>query len=324
MTILFLANTGAELYGGSNIYDSTSTDARSSSYSPTEIRVAADSGAYPFVVSCVEAAANFWMHCIHYGHGAGMGSTGADGYWLQFLDATGAVVAGVDLLDGAIGAEVFGSATVTSAAYTAAVGKVTWDFHVTVGTNIVMEIYANDALVQTVTTPNNGKSGVKNVKFVNEDAGSSFSYPNAYSEIVMLGGESTLGCRLALLTPNAAGFHSAWAGSYLGLAAYGDGSFLSAVTAGIRHSWKHSAYAGNTNPASVRAVAVKPFIRAGGSGPQSYKPFVRIASADYDGAAVSGNNGLTTMHLWELNPATGVGWTVAELSTLEVGLLSVA
>jgi hypothetical protein len=30
------------------------------------------------------------------------------------------------------------------------------------------------------------------------------------------------------------------------------------------------------------------------------------------------------MHVWDLNPATGVGWTVAELSTLEVGLLSVA
>jgi hypothetical protein len=271
-----------------------------------------------------EESDNFWLHFRMCTSTAGFSSGNADGYWLHFLSASGQVVAGVDINDGKIRGEVMGATTAAAADEIYVPGLSTLDFHVTVGTDITLEIYVNEALTSTVTIANNGKTGVKTVKFVNDDVSSSSSYVSTYTELVALGGESTLGCRLAQLTPNAAGDLSEWGGGYAGLLAFGDGNFLATDTAAKRHSWKHTAYGGSTTTPNVRAVITRSYVRAGDGGPQSYAPFLRIGGVNYDGATIDANLPIPPMNVWDLNPSTGLAWTVGQLTAIEAGLLSIA
>jgi hypothetical protein len=77
---------------------------------------------------------------------------------------------------------------------------------------------------------------------------------------------------------------------------------------------------------SLQAVKISGAMVKDAGGPQSVNFFARIESADYDDidqaapAVINTTNPLSK--LWEVSPATGQPWTLAELNAAEFGVRS--
>lgn len=326
MGILFVGNT-AEDFGASweNSTAATGT-ARDTAYSPSAcIFDAPADEANPGVINLgVAPTGDLWFHMRFRTSASAATGTTLDGHMLSFYAANGVLLARFDLQDGGWRAQVFGDTTVAGANFSPAASTVyTYDFKLVVGATIELEIYQNGSLVSSASAANTvGLKGVcRQIALEFFDIRSSGTSPFSVSEaIVTDGGESTIGWRLATLTPASAGAHSDWDGDYTNLLNALDGNFLFTDTVGDKESWVNSAYAGPGSPTSIRAVVAKLLSDRGGAGPQSVTPFLRIGGTDYDAATVAADFRYQQLGVWDVNPATSAAWATAALAALESGV----
>jgi hypothetical protein len=102
-----------------------------------------------------------------------------------------------------------------------------------------------------------------------------------------------------------------------------DTTYVDSQTSGARDSYFYDPF--DIGISSVVAVQLNPYLKQTDAGARSAKSFFRLGGADYDHPDTI--NPIPTGYeyrpqLWELNPATGLAWTEAEVNALtaELGL----
>ncbi len=254
--------------------------------------------------------------------------SGEDGWWFSCLDINGNTLFEWQLENGIHYLRVYGDSTQDSPSVGFPRGSLyKFDVKVTVGSDITVEYYLDGNLQTSVTAANSGGKG-KPVQwtFFHDDMVGSYSdnyyFPLYYSEFIVTDNESTIGWRLSSLTPNSQGFHDGWQGGVAEIQQGYDGLLIGSNTAGQKESWNLTAYNGPTSVSSIRAVINKFTANAGETGPTQITPFTRIGGTDYDSTVFTPNG--NHLDVLDLNPATGLAWDTADLSTLEVGVKSTA
>lgn len=330
MTILFVGNTSADFTGtvvqlvdrSSNMTTSFNS-VRSTGFSPNFLRAQADPDAgYVFSAPHLAPVGDYWLHFRIQVPGA-INGTGADGHLVHVFDANNAIVGGIDVEDGTLRARAAGVFGTGMATASFAVYAVDLQIIVT-GTQITTNLHINGTQVSTATVASTlGKPVL--TSFTNNDLSSGAPQFDtrfaAYSEFIITDDEPTLGWRLATLEPVAAGHHTALDGVVSGLLTNGDGQSLTGEI-GEKASWTISAYNGPSSPAGgIRAVIAKTKSNKGFVGPQNVRPFLRIAGTDYEASNITPNAALSgEQAVFDVNPATGLPWTTAELAGIEQGI----
>lgn len=328
MSILFVGNQVDDF--GAAWVDSTATTntARDTAFSPSAMLFTAPSGnddsSPGFINLSANPSGDVWLH-FRYRTPVTTNSAVTDGHILSFRSATGDLLARFDALDGNYRAHASGDTAVFGSNFALAAATVmTFDIKLTVGANIVIEIYQNGVLASSATAANTGNKGLcRQVVFDFFDVQSIANHTIHLSEVILTDeAESTIGWRLATFTPTSQGFYNEWAGDFSHITNGQDGRFILSTAANQKESWINSNYGGPGSPASIRAVVAKFHSDKGPTGPQNIVPFLRIGSVDYEAASQVADFSTRQLGVWSQNPATASNWTVAALSGLEIGVKS--
>jgi len=254
---------------------------------------------------------------------------GADGSFLEFYDASDALVAQVrtERDDEKYHAKAFGDTTVDGASsFIAATGQAYWvDVRIAVDTDITIEFYIDGILQSSAAAPNTGGKGRpvrctwKN-QYLFDHHGVHTWY---YAHIAVLDGVSTIGRRFVRRTPDLVGTHNAMSG---GIDALKDNDIATRVASdvvGQRLSFSLAGPTGPAAPSALAAVHVKQIAQAGTSGPTGAAGFLRIGATDYDATPGTPSADAPTplYSTWETDPSSGSGWTTGALPA-EVGIVS--
>lgn len=268
-----------------------------------------------------------WFRFRVYPHAGSGNDSNSTVAWFTLFNSSGVAVA--DIKKTANTAEtsairVFGTSTVTSAGTfsfpinTAAMIDVRVNV---VGLTTVVDVYVNDVLAMTATNTNNGSRGIPNrAVWRSGHAGYTQSRRFSYSEFIVAN-TSTLGMRLDELQVNTAGFYSDMTGTLTDLNTENPTTGLLTDAVGERSAWNPVAYAGSGGIVAVVASARSH--RKSGT-PSKLCHFLRMSGVDYDGTERDIGEHSVYQQIWETNPATGVAWTGANLSGIQVGLKSAA
>jgi hypothetical protein len=134
--------------------------------------------------------------------------------------------------------------------------------------------------------------------------------------------------RVQAVFPDGAGNYSQWnlQGAATHYGAVGeqfpddDTSYVYESTVGDRDSWTYSNFLSTTD--TVLAVAVVPRARTDDGAARTMKTFVRAGGVDYDHANTESVPGSYAylQQIYQVNPATGVAWTAAEINAIEAGI----
>ena len=142
---------------------------------------------------------------------------------------------------------------------------------------------------------------------------------------IIVADEPTIGMKLATRYPNGAGAVNDWTNSYADVdeTIYSDVDFVSSSSA------NQVAMYAQTGPIpssyTVRAVAVSARAKCGASGPQNLQLGVRVASTNYFSTTKALDVGYGgPFNIWQNNPATSSAWLDSEISTLQIGMKSIA
>jgi hypothetical protein len=149
----------------------------------------------------------------------------------------------------------------------------------------------------------------------------------SYSEVI-LASWNTIGAKLVTRAPVSAGTWNEWTG--LGYSAVDEvpyaGDMMVSGSSNQRFSLNFADVPALGTGESLQAVKISGAMVKDAGGPQSVNFFARIESADYDDidqaapAVINTTNPLSK--LWEVSPATGQPWTLAELNAAEFGVRS--
>ncbi len=328
MTIIYLGSTLDDLPGPMG---RTTTSTFFDSAYQTEALAADMEGVVPLhIVLPATVTGDLWLHYrLFHNRNSATGMGNADGSQLSVYNASGQLLAAIDMTDGVTRAVAYGDTTVTSGgSFTwATLGAPTYTFDVRVAvssSNIVVDYYVNGSLVATATAANTTGNKAKPNTVVLDNADiqgtNGSSAGNGISEVIITDGESTVGWRLATLKPDGAGNYTQWIGDWTHVTNALDGLFISAADTGIRESWTLANYGGPTTPASIRGVFTTFFGDKGVGGPQNFASFLRIGGADYEAASQSPLPGFQYIFEWANDPSTSNPWNTTAFNALEAGI----
>lgn len=188
--------------------------------------------------------------------------------------------------------------------------------------NHVATLYNKEVQVATGAFTQASFTNVRSMRGLSPTGGSA-----EFWEILMTEGFATVGARVGYSLPNAIGTNSGWTGVFgnVGEAVNDDSTVNSAVTAGLKTTYNM----GNiTVPANFVIRAVFQWMRGknDGSAPANIKAVARSAGTDYPGAANVPGIAVAFGPLparYDVDPATGNGWTETNFNLAEFGFLSV-
>jgi len=189
------------------------------------------------------------------------------------------------------------------------------------GAKVNMQLYANGALALELEWVGVVAFG----QVTSIQIGAAFTNTGAQqwmSEIIVADND-TRNARLNLLRPTAVGGETDWVGIATDLADNDPTSGMTAITAEQRQTVDLSAYTGAGN---LSALVVSTVALAGANAPQNIRHTVRMSTVNYDGPAdiplsETLRYGLTD---FQINPATSLPWTSADLVGLEMGFIAKA
>lgn len=145
--------------------------------------------------------------------------------------------------------------------------------------------------------------------------------PNCWVSNIRISDENTVGTKFKVLPPTGQGFYDQFVGGASELGDYLSTTVAYATAGGQRTSGLVTP--GAQPPGSLTRVFLSATTRSTGPGanPSRVGMFARIGAVDYDGALVTpGASILPIVQAYPVNPATGVEWTWADLTNLQVGL----
>lgn len=255
-----------------------------------------------------------------------LSSASNDGHWFTLYDEASSPVGRIDILDGLYYVQVFGDTTELSPSFTLTENEVYLvDVKVEVGADVTMTLYLDGVESRSATAANTAARSAP-VKMVMEHDDMVFTSGGDelyYSEIIITDNESTIGWRLTSMVPDADGTHTDWLGDYSALLDYGDGASISTDVAGEKESWSLSDYAGPSSVTSIRAVVNQVQALSGAESPVTQvTTFTRQDGVDTDVATAAANG--KVLAAMDINPKTGLPWTLSDLVGIEMGVKATA
>lgn len=145
-----------------------------------------------------------------------------------------------------------------------------------------------------------------------------------YSEII-IADELTINMRVATLVFEADGSHSEWTNGWANIdeITENQGDLIQSDVADQRELMNLSAYNGSAD-LIVRRIIVSARAIRGVGGPQNLQLAVRHGTTDGFSSSKALSEIYTTYRdNWDINPDTGVAWTIADLASLQAGVKSI-
>lgn len=256
-----------------------------------------------------------------------------DGYWMQWLDAAGNLLARADVTNGDWRVQVYGDTTVSGPiagqSTTTSITASQWDFELDVNaSSITFTWYVSGVAISSATVANttSGKGPCRTVTWDMNDSmfGTRYSGRWRMSELIITdNGEDPRLWRLAHLAPTAAGNYNQWTDSYLNVDDNDDTTVITSDQAGQRTSW----ILGGLDPAvdtTNKEIAAIVHVTSGiGTGTYpNVLSSIRIGTTDYDGTVQTITNADTCCEVWSTNPSTGAAWNFSDITNLEIGISS--
>ena len=199
----------------------------------------------------------------------------------------------------------------------------TWDFRIKIGVVGFIEVYRAGVLVnrwEGDTTP------IGNIAEFRH-------YGTAHTRLhqLILADYSTINHTIRRRTPNAAGFHQEWTGTFQEVddapsATIGTDTIYASIP-GVKSTFRGETLSATPAGQVIKAVAVAEFSRNDGTNqfPQNVRPILRVNGVDYEGPidAPIGAGWKGGVAFWENNPATGAAWTnIIDVNSTEFGVVA--
>ena len=184
------------------------------------------------------------------------------------------------------------------------------------------EVYINGALAAFAQFGSNPNSLTNPVRFsLGCSHTESLVLGQSFSEIIVADGD-TRNARLNFLRPVTGGAFSQWDGELVSLGDDDTTSGLYTKVPNERHTAGLSTYTGAQNLSNLVSVSMT---TRGINSPSRIRHTIRQGGVNYDSPNINLPHALQyNLYDLRLNPATGLPWTSEDLSTLEVGIMSVA
>lgn len=199
----------------------------------------------------------------------------------------------------------------------------TYDLHITTGAAGGVEMYGDNSLALTVTGLNAAVTNVQSFRVYHNGGNASRHSQFLVSDV------STVGAKVASMTPSANGTNTSWAGDYTGVAklGYDDTTLISSATLGGKESYVASDITVPVNYAiSSLWLAIRAKLKA--ASPMNILPIVRSGGVDYAGAynfqALNASGYAPSLAVLRTDPNTGAAWTAANLNAAEIGVQTAA
>ena len=326
--MIYLATNDINDVAGFQAYDTTAGRYDSNYVSQGLLRTSLGSRAWPCFVGHqqdVSTDDEAWFHFELWAEDTWSRSSD-DGAWLRLLGENGKILAFIDVDNGAATARVYNnSGNHTDAASTFVIPEGTLEsFDIMYKddlTTCTFEIYLSGTLLTSASRNSTGTRTMPHaIQFDHNDI-TIYNGDWVYSQFIFAN-ESTIGMKMQKIRPNAVGNYTDLASDVTTVSNDDPSSGWISNTHGDKQSFTTTGY---TLPAgrAVHSVNVRTDMRTAVTGVQHIRPFVRIASTDYDlGADLTPYNnskrGLLGS-MWVRNPATNTDWTEAEIQALEAG-----
>lgn len=196
-----------------------------------------------------------------------------------------------------------------------------YDLHAVAGAAGSLTLYINNSLALQIT----GLNAAVNNFASGRISGSSIVRISQ----VLVSDESTVGAKVASLTPNANGTYTAWVNDYTNLVkvGYNDATLVSSSTLDDKETYAASDAVLPPNYV-ISSVWLAIRARRNGSAPSNIKPLLRLGGVDYSGSYnFPGLNSASygpSLAGFSLNPAGNVAWTIANVNAAELGFKTAA
>ncbi len=220
------------------------------------------------------------------------------------------------------------SAVGPTRAHTGAGDFHTWDIHIALDTDtLTVTSYRDGLRVHAHTFTDAGRTWAGPAKVQLKYRSSAADSDDTYFQDVIVSDTSTLGAELITLAPQEQGNYSDFIGDYTDLEekGYDAADAVTTSTIAARESWRLAALTADILGKTIKSVLISsaaildtvPVLA-------SYTPFLRIDTVDYVEANLTANASTVehTTSEWVINPATGIGWQIFDLTALEVGVLT--
>lgn len=166
-------------------------------------------------------------------------------------------------------------------------------------------------------------TGIKKMKMYGNTI--SIDGQNAFSQIIMATGETTIGKRLMTFYASGVGASDSWTNNYTAIdeLVYSDADFIFAESADLVELFAGTTV-GSMTGYTVRAVAVTARANTDGTGPANLQLAVRTGSTNYFSSSQALDVAMGAYYaIWETNPNTTIDWTATDISTLQFGVKSI-
>ncbi|AGH31477.1 hypothetical protein LOKG_00041 [Loktanella phage pCB2051-A] len=244
---------------------------------------------------------------------------------LRFYDSAGQILFGITRHGNNMYSNIYTAPTTSVNGPTGTLGgdlfttlDVNWKIHDTLG---FIKIYAGKILISAYTGDtshfaNGGVSAFRIAEF-NPYADGTFSE-------IIIADQDTRGMKVKTMFGNAAGANSGFTGGYADVSGFVGPQETTAITSDT--AGQISTF-GLADPLASSAAILGVFINArgtkGASGPQGVNGVLRTGGVNYHSVDKAFEGILKSRSFsWDVNPATGLNWTTAELTALEAGVRS--
>lgn len=197
----------------------------------------------------------------------------------------------------------------------------------------VVEVFINGAQVATSGVGDTlqfvGATG-RQVYFSSGDTNNNANSGSFSQCIVTSGNQDTRSMKLATLGPTGAGATSSWSGTFADIDEIGvwnDADYIFSGTANQVSTFTLANLSATAATLDPIAVTTGGRARKGTGGPQNIQHAIRTGATDYFAATdptLTTSFGTMVQGIWELNPNTGLAWTVSDINGLEAGFKSIA
>lgn len=324
MKILLATNNQLDIAGTYSA--DTSTVRRDTNYSPYSFYTVSGQESYIENREPIKQPVGntVWFHG-HIGLSAAMvGSSTISRHFFSFRDINNNLLFEIHNLAAKFQIRIYGDTVVTSPSEDIGItvtSPVNYDIKCAVTSSLISVEFYNDGVLKLSLSASNTTSQRTNFRFFR------LNYLNTsgtrlFASEIIIAEDSTIGARLKTLDLVANGFHNQWGGS---VATINDEAIETAITTSLANQKQSYTLPTISNTGTVISSLVASFHGASGDSPNKARHLLRTGGVDYESSLLNLSSINKPYHInYEVNPVTGLAWTVAEINALEIGFKSEA
>lgn len=199
---------------------------------------------------------------------------------------------------------------------------VTYDIKVEIiFTDMLVEVYRNNVLIGSLNLQVNQSniSAPSRIRFKNQIEYNGHTL--VFSEIIVSDSD-TRNARLSFVRPVSLGAYNDWDGAVTDLTDDDTTTAMTTRDADQSVSLLLDAYSGST---SISGIVTSSLTTLGQNAPSGIAHLMRLSGVDYEGTTFNPTDSFDSqIQSWDINPATSLPWTAADLAALEYGFRSKA